>query len=120
LIDIGRASSRQVESFRAGIVSCSGLEEIAELGPPDYHRQVSSEGLDVSLIEPLMALALIVLAVALVEILTHHWLVEIVLYAVLGLCGLTALFFVYGAAIDLVHALKSKLKRRLQANNDQA
>lgn len=67
-----------------------------------------------SLLEPLIALALIVLAVALVEVLTHHWLVEIVLYALLGVCTLFALFFIYGAVIDLLHALKARLKRRLQ------
>ncbi len=73
-----------------------------------------------SLLEPLMVLAFIVLAVALVEILTHHWLVEIILYALLGFCGLIALFFVYGAVVDLFHDLKSRLNRKTAGKHDKA
>jgi hypothetical protein len=108
--DIWDASSRQVESFL----------ELPMAHLLDYHRIRLAEGLDMSPLEPLMALAFIVLTVALVEILTHHWLVEILLYALLGSYAMIALVFVYGAVIDLFHDLKSRLKRRLQANNDQA
>jgi Flp pilus assembly protein TadB len=90
------------------------MSNLAPTYGPDYHRERLDEGLGMSLLEPLIALALIVLAVVLVEILTHHWLVEIVLYVLLGVCGMFALFFIYGALIDLFHEVKARLKRKTE------
>lgn len=65
-----------------------------------------------SLLEPLIALALIVIAVLLVDALKHHWLTEIGLYAILSVKGAVASFFVYGGIVDQFHDLKSRLRKR--------
>lgn len=64
-----------------------------------------------SLIEPLTLLVLIVAAAFLVDPLTHHWLTEVGLYALLSVKGAATSFFVYGGVMDLAHDLKARWKR---------
>ncbi len=54
-----------------------------------------------SFLDPLIALAFIVIAVFLVDAVTHHWLSEIALYTFLSVLGATTSFFVYGGFAEL-------------------
>lgn len=64
-----------------------------------------------SILDPLAALAVIALAVLLVDALTHHWLTELILYVILTALGAFTSIFVYGGVIDLIHTLKSRWTR---------
>lgn len=64
-----------------------------------------------SLFEGLIVLAVVVSAAFFVEEMTNHWRSELALYGVLLIVGSASAFFVYGAAVDKLHDLRSRIAR---------